>query len=510
MPGIQDLPQSSQGSNYSILGRTPKQWVYVILGLNVIILSIFLVFAGVYIFKKGVIKTKASGDSISGTINLNGYIPAGASVSIASREHGTQNFSNVETGVSATDGVAYRWNGATAGTLYDLQASLVVNNQNISQSDIYTIGTPADSEILTINSTAVPASQGLSTISGSIDLNGFVPSGATVTVSAKGPNDTDFRPVIGGFAAVDGATWIWNSAQTGASYQLQANLLSGSTAAGQSNVLTVSAPADSEVLTINSSANPPAPQVTSISGSINFNGSVPGGSTISVASRVTGQTNFSMFAQNLPATSGTAWSFTQASSGTSYDFQAYMITNGTPSAASQILTATAPAANEILTLNVQNQPSGPTASNMTTNCVSTNSSGMWQVQFNYNNGPAVTNAQQYWLTVGTNSGGSQSISNTYTPSNPSQPQSYTSGNIFNQNQTYYAQWAYATCTNCSSFSSFSPSIQFSCQAPGPTVTNTPAPIPTNTPTPTLTPTPTTVPPTDTPTPTPTTPPTPTN
>ncbi|MBI2029876.1 hypothetical protein HYT02_05655 [Candidatus Gottesmanbacteria bacterium] len=495
MPVNEVLPTTqSPPTDRILLGKNSKQWTHIALGLNVIILSILLIFGGIYIFKKGFSKTKAGSDTISGTVNINGYVPSGASITIASREHGTTNFANVVTGISSTDGVAYSWNEAEGGKMYDIQASLVVNNQNISQSDIYTISAPASGEILTINSTAVPPSQGLSTISGKIDLNGFVPNGATVAVSAQDPQDSSFRPVVGGFAAVDGATWIWNSAQTGTSYQLQATLMSGTTAVGQSNTITVTSPADSEVLTINSTATPPAPQVTSISGSINFNGSVLGGSTISVAYRITGQTNFTMFAQNLPANSGTSWNFTQASSGTSYDFQAYMITQGTPSAASQILTATAPAANEVLTLNVTNQPSGPAASNMTTNCTSANSSGVWQVQFNYNNGPAVTNAQQYWLTVGTNSGGNQLVNNTYAPSNANQPQSYTSGFIFSQNTTYYAQWAYATCTNCSSFSNFAPSIQFSCGTPGPSAISTPVPTPTDTPPPT----PTTLPPTNTP------------
>ena len=496
---MEETPQTTiQSNDRSVLGRTPKQWVFVILGINVIIFSIFLLTGGYYLIKNSFFsKSSGGGEIISGKIDLNGHIPDGATITVSTREHGTTTFSSAVTGISANDGIAYLWDGATKGTLYDLQATLIVNNQDITQSNIYTIAAPAHEEILTINSTASPPSQGLSTISGSIDLNGSIPSGATVTVLAKGPNDSIFRPVIGGFAATDGTTWIWNSAQTGASYQLQANLISGTKTIGTSNVLTVSAPADNEVLTVNSTITPPAPKTTSVSGTINFNGTVPGESTISVAYRATGQTNFSMFAQNLPATSGSAWSFSEAKNGTSYDFQAYMITNGTPSAASQILTASAPASNEILTLNVQNQPSGPVASNMTTNCQSTNSSGVWQVQFNFNNGPEVTNAEQYWLTVGTNSGGSQQISNTYTPSNPQQPQSYTSGYIFNQNQTYYGQWAYATCTNCSTFTVFSPSIQFSCGAPGPTPTSTP--VPTDTPTPT--PTPTTIPPTNIITPT---------
>lgn len=71
---------------------------------------------------------------------------------------------------------------------------------------------------------------GSSTISGTVYLNGTPPSGTTVVIAARehGTNNPS-KVVISGITAQTGASWSWNSAQSGTTYDMVAVLK------GQSN-----------------------------------------------------------------------------------------------------------------------------------------------------------------------------------------------------------------------------------------------------------------------------------
>jgi hypothetical protein len=456
----------------------------------------------------------APGPTISGTVGINGYIPNGAVVIISERQSGSGSFTPVAT-ITAVDGAAWNWPGATNNTLYDLQATLQQNGQTIGTSSVLSVAAPAGGEILNIVSTAkAPITKGV--ISGSMDLNGYIPTGSTISILAKKQNENQFKTVASGIYAADGAVWSWANADEGVVYQMQAVLQQNGSTITTSAIQSFSAPAQNEVFTINSTATPPAPAQVGVSGTFNINGTVPSGSAISLNIRQTGTAQFNTVSSGIPAFNNSVWSWNNASAGTSYDIQAVLLSNGTTVASSQILTVVAPAANEILTFNIASAPSAPPANSMTNTC-NGNNNGMWQVTFTYNNNNVIPSAQQYQLMVGTSYGGGQIINQTNPPTNPSNPgqaQNFTTGYVFNQGTTYYAQWAYSTCTNCNNWSAYSPALTFYCNPPAPTNTPTPTPTPTNTPIPT----PTTVPPTNTPMPTPTntpaatptTPPVPTN
>ncbi|MBP9719401.1 MAG: hypothetical protein KBD46_02945, partial [Candidatus Levybacteria bacterium] len=321
-----------------------------------------------------------------------------------------------------------------------------------------------------------------------------------------------FANVVTGLSPTDNSVWSWTQANQNMKYEIQASLMVNGTVQNQSQVVTVTAPATNETLTINSTATPPTPVVTGISGTIGLNGYVPpSGSYITLGVRVSGTGQFNPVAGNISATDGVTWTYPNAQSGTSYDIQAYLWQNNQPYSQSQILTVSAPATGEVLTINAQTPPNNtPAGNSLSVSCTSYSSSvNLWQITVNYNTNNNLQNPAQYQLYVGTNQGGNQQINLTTTPSNPNQTQTYVSGYLFTQNTTYYAQYAYATCSNCSSFSPASPALTFTCnQAATPTPTNTPTPTPTNTPIPTPTNTPiptptnTPVPPTPTPTNTP--------
>ncbi|HVT01628.1 MAG TPA: hypothetical protein VHE53_05390 [Patescibacteria group bacterium] len=414
--------------------------------------------------------SETGNSSIAGTLGIDGAPPQGSTVTILARKSGQNSFKPVVTGITPLDGATWAWNDAGNGVAYEIQAQVKVNGQNIGTSPIETVVAPATSEVLNVNITLPSPTQSptvtpgptptpvLSSISGTFNLNGYIPSGTTITLQARQVGTTSFTTVQSNLPAVDNSNWTWTNAIQNASYEVQAIM---SNNYGTSQVLTITAPATSEVLTINSTAQPPAPTVSGVSGTINLNGNAPSGSYITLGSRVTGTSSFNQVASNISATNGVAWSWNNAQAGTSYDFQAYLWVNGQPASQSQILTVEAPATGEVLTINAQTQASAPNGNTLSVSCNNNPGSG-FQATINFNLNNSLQNAQQYWLTVGTTGGGSQIVNNILTPSNPSQQQSYTTSPSLSQGQTYYAQYAYSTCANCNTFSSFSTSIPFTC------------------------------------------------
>ncbi|MCL5091171.1 MAG: hypothetical protein M1514_04130 [Patescibacteria group bacterium] len=449
--------------------------------------------------------TKTGLAAVSGIINLNGVVPSGATIEVAKRQVGENQYQIVASGLPAVDGASWSWSEAEPGIAYQFQAYLKAGEQTVSQSDPWIFVAPATNETLTINS-AVSKENTLAVISGSLDINGYLPAKAKVSLLVRKTGEAQFN-LVDSIQAIDGGIWSWNEAQKGSTYDLQASLVDkNGNLLGQSIIQTVTAPAFNEVIRLNSLAKPPAPVVGSISGKINFNGLVPANSSISVGQRPSGSGQFTNFANGLQVADGVVWSWDQAKHGASYDLQAYLLTNGIVVSQSQVVTVSAPAVGEVLTINAQNQSAAPKPNNLDYSCLGKNNNGLWQVRFNFNNSSLVTNAQQYWLTVGTSNQGSQMVNNVIaSTSNPSHSQTYTSDYVFSENTTYYAAWAYSTCSSCQTFSLFSPTLSISC-SPSSTPSNTPMPVPTNTtaPQPSSTPIPpTSAPlPTDTPLPTP--------
>jgi len=435
---------------------------------------------------------------VSGSVGINGVIPSSATIAIGERKHGSDGqFQIVVTGIQASDGVSYHWDTASHGQPYDMQAYLQVNGNTIASSDIVTLVAPAVSEVFHIN---IPQSQGSGSsqnqsanISGIVDLNGYIPPGSTIAIAEQASGQSAFTTTITGLSATDGIAWTWDNANAGTAYAIIAYLQVNGNTVSQSNAISVTAPAANEVLVINSTATPPAPATVSVSGSINLNGSIPQGSTISVAARQTGTQTFSIFASNLSASDGVTWNYGNATSGVSYDFQAYLQSNGQTSSTSQVLTVTAPANNEVLTINAQTQPQAPPANSITNECNGKNpSTNLWQVTLGVNNNNVVPGAQQYWVTIGTNQGGNNVYNTIVNANNTGQFQNVQTGFVLTEGQQYYAQYAYSTCQNCNTFSQFSQSLQIYCTTPNtPTPTNTPTntPVPSSTPVPTNTPVP---------------------
>ena len=467
-----DFPESKNVP--SIEPPFTSDWVNVLLGVvigGIILFSVVMLYLIFSPKKQPVIikqtvqqnQTTQVPAIISGVINFNGYAPEGASIILSQRSStGHDVFAPFAT-IPATNNSSWKWDGAFSGMSYEIQASLLINGKTQDVSNILTVAAPAVNQVVQVQST-VTAPPKPATIAGIVDVSGYIPPGTSLSILEKKDSDTDFTPIASGLTPIDKISWAWDKAVTGTQYEIRAFLQQGSTTILKSDKIIVTAPATNEVIYLTSNLTSPQPIQTSISGNIVLNGTIPSGSSLSVWYRPTGTSQFAQVVTNMYPQSGTTWTWKDALSGTLYDFQASLTQGATTVAQSQIVTVPAPTDNTVLIINAPTIPLSPQGnSTMTNTCIGKNTStNLWQVQIMVNNNSVIQNMQQYRLIIGTSSGGNQMYDVTNSVINQSSP-SITTGFIFTPSQTYFAQWAYATCSNCNTFSTFSQPLQFSCQ-----------------------------------------------
>jgi hypothetical protein len=204
---------------------------------------------------------------ITGNIDLNGYIPEGSTITLQQQLVGATNYQTFGTPFSAADKEEWVWKEAVTNQQYNIQAVLVSNTGlQIGKAQLLNVSAPAANETIIINSTATPPtttntpSPSSSTIFGTINLNGVVPSGASIVILAATPGTSNYQTVVSGISPTNGATWSWTTAQTGVAYQMVAVLKNSSLAdISVSSAQTITSPAANESFMLNSNASLPAP-----------------------------------------------------------------------------------------------------------------------------------------------------------------------------------------------------------------------------------------------------------
>lgn len=405
--------------------------------------------------------TSAPATTVTGTIDFEGYAPPDSYIAISERMQGRTDFRDVVSGLVPGKDTTWVWKDATHGTNYEIKALLKVRGKELQESTLTNISAPATGVALTIASEQKPQQPQQVAIAGFINVDGYIPQGSTLTVLTRPTGKGNFTPAVSGLPAQDNTRWSWNSAISGTTYDISVQMQNPTGGLISSNVSkTITAPAAGLLFSVSSTAQPPAPAITGVSGTIAVNGDILSNSYITLGTRKTGTASFTQAASNLSATNGVSWNWNGAQSGQQYDIQAYLWVNGQPFAQSSILTLTAPSDNNQLTINAQQQIAAPAGGTINTSCNGQQNSN-FQVTINYNTNANVQNAQQYRVVVTQASNGNQVINTTLTPGSPNQQQTLTTGYQFISGTTYYAQYAYST--NSNSFSPLSPSVQFSCQ-----------------------------------------------
>lgn len=405
--------------------------------------------------------------SVSGSFNINGVIPEGGSITLLQRKAGSDSEAKVfAANLPISDKSHWSFNTAFVNASYEIQAQVVVNGVPLTTSNLLVVTAPADDEVLTLNLES--DSTGNTVISGNIDVNGYIPTGATIVVEGRKLGAQTFTRVAGSLPGKSRQFLSYTTAINGTTYEVQGVLLdtNGKTI-GTSNILTITAPALNEVLTINSSAIlppvptsapaptnsqaaatvtpiPPQPSQTFISGNINLNGSTPPNSRIVILQTGLNSSNYQVAVNNVAPTDGTAWNWTGAQNATWYTLIAVLKqhnSDGTDTdiATSAPITVASPATGVVFTLNSGYSLSAP-GGQITVTCQTYNggpNQNNWNVVVNFQ---SVSGAQSYWYQVG-NSNGGNSLVNTANQTNNSSTQTVTA--VFNNNTTYYARYSYA-------------------------------------------------------------------
>lgn len=340
--------------------------------LVLIIAVVLIAIGGIFVFNKlssNSSTTSGNTSSITGTLDINGVIPDGATLVLSQTESnsgtGPIDFSVIN---NPQDQASWSFNEAEEGKTYVIQGTLKSSDgAELTESDSITVTSPATNQIITINLIGEGLT-GEAEISGVININGYFPEGSTVSLLAKTPN-TEFTVVREGMPAQASTPASTNEAVAGQEYDIIGYLYdSEGNKIGESAPLNLVAPAHNEILTINSSATEESAQgpQSKITGSIQLNGVAPSNSRIVILQAPMNSNDFTVAQDNIPAANGQAWVWTGATSGTWYNLQAVLKQrqdNGTDIdvAVSQQKTVAAPAINVMFTLDTGIAPS-PTPS----------------------------------------------------------------------------------------------------------------------------------------------------
>ena len=304
--------------------------------------------------------------AISGSLNINGVIPAGAVLSLVSSEVDSDSTpAEFDSVTDPKDGDEWLLASAMSGKTYTVQGLLKSSNGvELAKTNKISVTAPANGEVLTIN-LADKTLTGVAVISGLVKVNGFIPTGATISLAARTPN-TQFEVTREDMPAKTETFLTYDTAIAGQEYDIIGYLYdSTGNKIGESEILKLVAPAKNEVLNINSNASAPQPSAApkaKISGSIDLNGVAPSNSRVMILQAPMDSSDFQVAVDNIPAVDGQQWVWNGAVNSTWYNLKAVLKQrqdNGTDKdiALSQQLTVAAPAINVTFKIDTGIAPS---------------------------------------------------------------------------------------------------------------------------------------------------------
>ena len=444
---------------------------FLIIGLVVAIAVIGLIAISRFVTPKN---PDEGSSAISGTVNFNGLKPPTdvadedriGKLVLMQREFGSGiDYVATDTVIPMEDDAPWTWESATEGTTYDIRVDLLIGSDTIKGSSIVTTTAPSTGQVLVLNVTLddLPdyvIDEATVSISGTIDLNGYIPPGSAISIFQRETGTTDYKLATDDVEVSDGAKWSWDNASIGISYELRADLINGGEVIGGSSVITAVAPASGEVLKIQSKAVAPGTETkASITGTVTINGAVTNGTTLLMLQRKTGEEEYTEFDRLEPA-SGIEWEYKEAISGQSYDITAALQLEGENVTSGTVVTTTAPAEDETIKIDTDLSLSAPPKPTAT--CGDRESTGIYNVELSY---AKVEDAQNYYLQAGTEPTNGDVLNEAYTP--PSDGSGPDVTVVAKENTDYFTRYAYTYCTNCNqhdtqNWSAWSPTTGYRC------------------------------------------------
>ncbi len=422
--------------------------------------------------------------NVSGIVTFDGLAPEpndNGEIVIAVREHavgGVFTLVDLSAQPELRDGAQWAWDGATDDRAYDVKATLMIDDVEVTSSPIVTVTAPSSSVelVLTVNWTNLPdasiSSSGNKTIAGTTAVSGYIPTGATISVftapardesqiSSEEVVDPKFTPVVTGIIAKANTSWEWDRALSQVEYLVQAELYdaSGNYISSSHNVK-ASVPQGNVALAITSSASstPEEPEAVGVSGTVELNGSYKSDSEVVVEARENGAGGF-FKVDSFPAESKRNWEYKGAKNGVPYDFRATLKRDNNDIATSKQHSTAAPATGITLKINTDMDLDAPSQAPVIASCSKRDDKG-YDVKLTF---PGVTGAKSYWLQVGKSSSSADRLNESEQPD--STGESVHVKVKIDKDRYYYTRYAQSICSDCTtqdSYSDFSKKLKFYC------------------------------------------------
>ncbi|MCL4416648.1 MAG: hypothetical protein M1268_01485 [Patescibacteria group bacterium] len=464
--GIENPP-----SQEKIAFLKSKLFIYIAAGIGALIVLFILLF-----FLTG--KSRAA--TIAGVINYTALKPDPGDrgqVQIKYRKYKSTGDYIIVYASGLAEKSPWAWNDAVSGQPYEMIASLQVDGKLVTTSEPLIVTAPAANQELNLHVTwhDLPESvviEQTTYIKGTVTINGYIPPQNTLFIQARLPTDQDFQTVVTTTNAGQKNGWKWDKTVPLKDYMIKAVLMQGVITLATSETVTA-AGGDSKIdFILNSTAVPPAnppvspspnnptpvPQQTTgnITGTVFINGPEQENTSLLMLWRLPGNQNYNVITRiNNPSHNGQPWSWNNLTVGKQYEITGVLQVNQQNTASTQSQIITVPAQNINFTLNTGvfiPTPSG----NVIVNACNSLGNNQYNAVISF---PRQSTAGNYWIQVGRSAATADMYNSKIQANNPQITVQ------IDGNRSYYAQYAYSLCMNCSddsNFSNFSQSTPFSC------------------------------------------------
>jgi hypothetical protein len=403
--------------------------------------------------------------TVSGIVDFSGLKPTGneiATVAVWEKETGTADFKNTGIQVELADNAVWNWPNAVEGKTYDFKAVVTRNTETIKESPIVTTSAPATDTVLVLDITwdDLPdevAQEFPVSVSGRVNINGFIPQGATVIgYGRRAGSLDDFKPgrTRDAIRTID---WVYDDAMNGRNYEIKAVMFDAAGYnIGESDTITKTAPFSDGNMTINSTASAPAVQA-SISGTVKINGGIQSGSEVDIQIKKSTDSTYTTVA-SLPAETNTPWEWAGAVSGVTYNVKAVLDMPEGVDPTSPAQTVTAPAADLVVKIDSGTSLGSPGDTPSLKGCEKENDE--WVATLKYK---SIEGAKKFWVEVGSAEGQSN-ILDEKEDAPPEGDSLEVEANVKENNMKFYTRYAYSPEDTGadSSFSDWSDTLEFEC------------------------------------------------
>lgn len=387
---------------------------------------------------------------------------------------------NTDASITYEDNASWSWNGAANGVSYELIAELLVDGVATKQSEPLVVTAPAQGQKLVLRLDELPSTTTAKNakISGTIVLNGYIPSTSTIRLLAGEASGTTiaYKVVQTIVNPKPTNTFEWSNSVAGTPYKLRAALVADTKQSSESDLVDVVGGEQSVVLTINSKAIAPLsfPTTTSttsstllattstIEGTVAITGPEDVDTAIVVYGRPLGSSSYTQFARiTSPTHGGVVWKSGQLPIGGEYEVFSQLWVKGKLIADTRTQTVTVPATAVNFTLNTGIIVPNPGNTPQFRECKNESADHHWDAVLSIPRNPQ-ERIGLYWVWVGDQGGGHSLYSEKLSPADNADL--YFTVRV-NDGQYYYAQWAYSLCATCkedANFSKFSSGTRFYC------------------------------------------------